>query len=101
MQLILLKAYMTKMKIEVYAASPHASIGKALSILGIGRQALISVPTLPNRESVDTKTLNDILLQSQAKAKIFIASAGTVNSGDFDDISGACYFLFSMCIFPF
>jgi glutamate/tyrosine decarboxylase-like PLP-dependent enzyme len=73
--------------IQIYSAAPHASIAKALGILGIGRKNLILVPTLPNREAIDILALENALAQSTGKAKIVVASAGTVNSGDFDDIA--------------
>ncbi len=78
---------------EVYAACPHASIDKALSILGCGRNNLIRVRCLPNREAIDLASLTHHLSQSSAKAKIVIASAGTVNTADFDslrEISALC-----------
>src|SRR6186713_470180 len=39
--------------IKVVSASPHSSIMKALSMLGIGRKSVIKVETLPDREAVD------------------------------------------------
>ena len=71
---------------EVYAACPHASIDKALSILGYGRNNLIRVKCLPNREAIDIASLTQHLSQSSAKAKIVIASTGTVNTADFDSL---------------
>ncbi len=73
--------------VQIYSATPHASIAKALSILGIGRKNLILVPTLQDREAIDILALENALTQSTRKAKIVVASAGTVNSGDFDDIA--------------
>lgn len=74
--------------LEVYAATPHASIGKALAILGMGRNSLVTTPTLAQRESIDLEKLAALLAASAAPAKIVVASAGTVNTGDFDDLLG-------------
>ena len=71
---------------EIYSGSPHASISKALGILGVGRNSLKLVPTLPDREAVNIEALDALLTRSTARAKIIVASAGTVNTGDFDDL---------------
>jgi glutamate/tyrosine decarboxylase-like PLP-dependent enzyme len=69
--------------VRVLSGAAHASIGKALSVLGIGRKRLIAVPTLPGREAVDVSALEREL---QAGPAIVVANAGTVNTVDFDDI---------------
>lgn len=71
---------------EIYSASPHASISKALGVLGMGRKSLILTPTLTAREAIDADALEVYLARSTARAKIVVASAGTVNTGDFDDL---------------
>lgn len=73
--------------IQIYSAAPHASIAKALSVLGIGRKNLMIVSTIKDREAIDITALENTLAQSARKAKIVVASVGTVNSGDFDDIA--------------
>ena len=73
--------------IQIYSAAPHASIAKALSVLGIGRKNLMIVPTIKDREVIDITSLESALAKSDRKAKIVVASAGTVNSGDFDAIA--------------
>lgn len=73
--------------VEVYSASPHASVPKALGILGMGRKSLQLIPTITDREAVDIAALETALARSTAVAKIVVASAGTVNTGDFDDIA--------------
>lgn len=75
----------SKEQIKVFAANAHSSIYKSLSILGIGRENLIKVKSLPNREAID---INDLRLKLEANGNnpsIVIGSAGTVNTGDFDD----------------
>ncbi|HTI24746.1 MAG TPA: pyridoxal-dependent decarboxylase [Kutzneria sp.] len=69
--------------VRVLSGTPHSSIGKSLSVLGIGRKRLISVPTLADREAVDVAALERELAEGPA---IVVANAGTVNTVDFDDI---------------
>lgn len=69
----------------VLSATPHSSILKSLSILGIGRNALIKVETWPGREAVDIKVLEEKLKMLNAPS-IVVANAGTVNTVDFDDL---------------
>jgi len=70
--------------ITVLSGSPHSTIYKALSVLGIGRDAVRLLPTLPGREAVDVAALRDALVAGPA---IVVANAGTVNTVDFDDIA--------------
>ncbi|MFI9385834.1 pyridoxal phosphate-dependent decarboxylase family protein [Kutzneria sp. NPDC052558] len=69
--------------IRVLSGTPHSSIGKSLSILGIGRRNLVPVATLSGREAVDLPALERELAAGPA---IVVANAGTVNTVDFDDI---------------
>jgi glutamate/tyrosine decarboxylase-like PLP-dependent enzyme len=71
--------------VKVISATPHSSILKSMSMLGIGRNAMIRPETLPDREAVDIQSLEKILAQ-QATPVIVVANAGTVNTVDFDDI---------------
>ncbi|WP_327721218.1 pyridoxal-dependent decarboxylase [Streptomyces sp. NBC_00490] len=73
--------------VHVLSGSPHSSIGKALSVLGIGRDRLRSVPVLPgNREAVDVAALDSALSALDGRPSIVVANAGTVNTVDFDDL---------------
>jgi glutamate/tyrosine decarboxylase-like PLP-dependent enzyme len=71
--------------IKVLSATPHSSIIKSLSMLGIGRNAVVKIPTLPDREAINIKLLEDALWES-GQPVIVVANAGTVNTVDFDDL---------------
>lgn len=76
--------------VRVLSGTPHASIFKALSVTGMGRGALRAVPTLPGREAVDVDALAEALARVQAEGEgpaVVVANAGTVNTGDFDDLA--------------
>lgn len=72
--------------LEVFAASPHASMIKDLSITGIGRKNFTKIATVAGSEETDVTDLKARLAASSARGKIVIASAGTVNATDFDDL---------------
>ncbi|ACY98092.1 pyridoxal phosphate-dependent decarboxylase family protein [Thermomonospora curvata] len=72
--------------VTVLSGTPHSSVCKALSMLGLGRNALQTVPTLPGREAVDPDALEEALAALQGRPAIVVANAGTVNTGDFDDL---------------
>ncbi len=71
--------------ITVVSATPHSSILKSLSMLGIGRNAVTKIETLPDREAIDISRLEDYLRQ-HPEPVIVVANAGTVNTVDFDDL---------------
>lgn len=74
-------------EINILSATPHSSISKALSMLGLGRNALTKLATLPDREAVDINALKAWINEHPGQPFIYIASAGTVNTVDFDDIA--------------
>jgi glutamate/tyrosine decarboxylase-like PLP-dependent enzyme len=49
--------------IKVLSAVPHSSIYKALSMLGLGRNAVQKIRTLPGRESMDLVALEEALIE--------------------------------------
>ena len=75
------------MPIPVLAGSAHASVLKAMSILGMGRQVLTPVATLPGRQAVDAHAMASALRALAGAPAIVVASAGDVNTGDFDDLA--------------
>jgi glutamate/tyrosine decarboxylase-like PLP-dependent enzyme len=74
-----------KAPVKVVSATPHSSIMKAMSMLGIGRKSLLKVETLPDREAADLSSL-EAVLKSTRHPVIVVANAGTVNTVDFDDL---------------
>ena len=70
---------------KIFSGTPHSSILKSLSMLGIGRKSLVYVPTLADREAIDIEALEDALKQHHAPC-IVVANAGTVNTVDFDNL---------------
>lgn len=71
--------------VQVFSGAPHSSIYKSLSMLGLGRSALTTLPLLPDREAVDVAALEAALAANTSTA-IVVANAGTVNTVDFDDL---------------
>ncbi|MFC5740398.1 pyridoxal phosphate-dependent decarboxylase family protein [Dyella tabacisoli] len=74
-------------QIPVFAGSAHSSTLKALSMAGLGRSAVQSLPLLPGREALDVAALEDALSKHGDAPSIVVASAGTVNTVDFDDLA--------------
>jgi glutamate/tyrosine decarboxylase-like PLP-dependent enzyme len=73
--------------ISVLSGEAHSSIFKVLALLGLGRNSLRAVATLPgDREAVDVEALRRALVQLGDQPCIVVANAGTVNTGDFDDL---------------
>ena len=55
-------------------------------MLGLGRSAVERVATLDGRDAVDVAALERRLVEASGEALIVVANAGSVNSGDFDDL---------------
>lgn len=73
--------------ILVLGGSPHASILKALSMLGMGRQCVEILSHLPGRVAVDPRAVEQRLAALHGTPAIVVASAGEVNTGEFDDLT--------------
>lgn len=72
--------------VPVLGGSPHASVTKALAMLGMGRQVVELLPHLPDRMAIDPQALAQRLAALNGAPAIVVASAGEVNTGDFDDL---------------
>ncbi len=77
----------TQATATILSCQPHSSIAKALAMLGMGRENLVVIPALQDSEVVNVERLEDMLIMQGGKPVIFCASAGTVNTGSFDDIA--------------
>ena len=71
----------------VFAGSAHSSTFKALSMAGFGRNAVHTLPQLSGREAFDVGVLEQRLREHGDQPSIVVASAGTVNTVDFDDLA--------------
>ena len=73
--------------VRVLSGAAHSSVPKGLSMLGLGRQALVRVQTRPGREAIDLAALEHALAEGEGDGPcIVVANAGTVNTVDFDDL---------------
>jgi len=72
--------------IKIFSALPHSSAIKSLAMLGIGSNNIQKVKTLNgNKEAMDIEDLKKQIAYLKNEPFILIASAGTVNTVDFDD----------------
>ena len=71
---------------RVQSAGAHSSTVKSLAMLGLGRQSLHRVASLPGREAIDVAALAEALAAAPGPC-IVVANAGTVNTCDFDDLT--------------
>lgn len=78
-------------EVAMFGATPHVSFIKALRVTGFSRKNLQLIDHLPGRESMDLNHLEEMMKKNYSKEKIVIASAGTIASGDFDDLEGVSY----------
>ena len=72
--------------VPILAGTAHSSVYKALAMLGMGRKSVEKVACLEGREAVDMERLEERLEQLDQPC-IVVASAGTVNTVDYDDIA--------------
>ena len=72
--------------LRILSGEAHASIGKAAAMAGIGRDGIESLPRLAGREAVDPAAVRSRLAELGGMPVIVVANAGTVTTGDFDDL---------------
>ena len=72
--------------INILTATPHSSVLKSLSLLGIGSNNIIPIKTMQgNREAINIIDFEEKIYMLKGEPFILIGSGGTVNSVDFDD----------------
>ncbi len=80
------KEGVTAGQIKVFAATPHSSAVKSLSMLGIGSNSFVKLKTMEgNREAMDIADLKHHITQQKGQPFILVTSAGTVNTVDYDN----------------
>ena len=72
--------------VAILSGESHASIAMAAALLGLGRNAVERLPQEPGREHIVPEALADRLRALQGRPVIVVGNAGTVNSGDFDQL---------------
>ena len=70
----------------VVSAERHATIDRAVRLLGLGESAIVVVPALPNG-AMDINALRDVLRDDDTAPTIVCAAAGNVNTGACDDMT--------------
>ena len=73
--------------IPVLSAAPHSSIYKALSMLGMGRNCVQKIATVQGTETIDVDALEAALVALDGQPCIVVATAGTVNAVEYDDLA--------------
>jgi len=87
------KVGMQALDVNIFSATPHASMIKSLGMAGFGQNNWQKVACIAESEAMDVNALALALAASKAKSNIVIASAATVTGTDYDDlvaIAGLC-----------
>ena len=71
----------------VVGAQRHATIDRAVRLLGLGERAIVEVPTLANG-AMDVAALREVLGRPERGPTIVCAQAGNVATGACDDLTG-------------
>ena len=69
-------------KVQILSTMPHSSIGKAASIVGIGRANVFSIASPSDPLTIDLSLLSS-LVSTPRTASVLVISAGEVNTGRF------------------
>lgn len=80
------KEGMSKLSVDIFSATPHASMIKSLGMSGFGQNSWQPVLCERNSEAMDVSSLAEALSKSEYKSKIVIASAATVTGTDYDNL---------------
>ena len=73
-------------ELHVLTGVCHACVPRAIGLLGFGRAAVEYLPLEPGRERVDVAALAARLDELEGKPVIIVGNAGTVTTGDIDDL---------------
>lgn len=80
------KSGMAGLDVDIFSATPHASMIKSLGFAGFGQNNWQKLSCKPDTESMDIRALEAALVGSKSRSRIVIASAATVTGTDFDDL---------------
>ncbi len=72
--------------VHVLTGECHSSITRACGMLGLGRNAVERLPLETGRERVDCSAMSARLRELRGRPVIIVGNAGTVTTGDFDDL---------------
>jgi glutamate/tyrosine decarboxylase-like PLP-dependent enzyme len=72
--------------VHILTGEGHASIDQSAAMLGLGRASVERVDRVTDREQVSIPALRARLEQLNGAPVIIVGNAGTVNTGDFDDL---------------
>lgn len=73
-------------RVRILSGEHHSSIAQAAAMLSIGRDSIERIPLLQGREAVDVAAMTERLEQLEDTPVIIVGNAGTVTTGDFDDL---------------
>jgi glutamate/tyrosine decarboxylase-like PLP-dependent enzyme len=80
------KSGMKHLDVNIFSATPHASMVKSLGMAGFGQDSWQAIACNANAESMNISALAEALAKCTASSKIVIASAATVTGTDYDDL---------------
>ncbi len=81
------KSGMKHLDVNIFSATPHASMIKSLGLAGFGQESWQPIACNINSEAMDITALETALMGCSATSKIVIASAATVTGTDYDDLN--------------
>lgn len=81
------KSGMAGLDVDIFSATPHASMIKSLGFAGFGQNSWQKIACNADTESMDIRALDVALAGSTTRSRVVIASAATVTGTDFDDLA--------------
>lgn len=80
------KVVLKNLEVNIFSATPHASMIKSLGMAGLGQDSWQKISCLKDSEAMDVTALAVALQNSQSISNIVIASSATVTGTDYDDL---------------